>query len=58
MSVKGTLSFSDVRAKDLSPVLDKNTKSSPMACTLSLATHPIPLITSLSLMFPMTSGLS
>ena len=44
-SVSGTLSFSDVRASDLRPVEDKNTKSSPMCCTESLATQPTPRIT-------------
>ena len=54
----GNLSFSVVLPKDLKPVLDKNTKSSPIAWTLSRDTQPIPLITSLSAMLPIMFGLS
>ena len=57
-SVKGSLSFSVVLPSDLKPVFDKNTRSSPMACTVSLATRPTPLITSLSASDPTVSGLS
>ena len=45
-SCSGSLSFSVVRARERNPVLDKNTKSSPIACILSLDTRPTPLTVS------------
>ena len=57
-SCNGSLSFSVVLNNERNPVFERNTKSSPIACTVSLETNPTPLITSSSSRLPWSSGLS